>query len=67
MRLVNVYAFLRYLVEEGIVAPDYAHKVVHHMAALAINYFKKDTQARWFYGIFGNFKKNSFAAERILL
>jgi hypothetical protein len=50
---------------ESIIGPDYAHRVVHHVAALTINYFKKDTRARWFYGLFGMGRKNSLAAERV--
>ena len=53
-----------YKAMEGIIAPDYAHRLVHHIAALTIQYYKKDTQARWAYGLFGLGRKNSLAAER---
>lgn len=49
---------------DGIIGTDYAHRVVHHIAALTINYFKKDTMARVAMGVFGVGKKNSLAAER---
>ncbi|MBI4973389.1 hypothetical protein HZC27_02135 [Candidatus Roizmanbacteria bacterium] len=48
----------------GIINPDYAHRMVHHMAALTMQYYKKDSQARWAYGLFGFGRKNSLAAER---
>ena len=49
---------------EGIINPDYANHLVHHIAALTIQYYKKDTRARWAYGLFGLGKKCSLAAER---
>ncbi|OGK63114.1 hypothetical protein A2334_00025 [Candidatus Roizmanbacteria bacterium RIFOXYB2_FULL_38_10] len=49
---------------EGIIGPDYAHRLVHHIAATTINYFKKDTVARWAHGLFGIGRRNSLAAER---
>ncbi len=49
---------------DGIIGTDYAHRVVHHMAGLTINYFKKDVSARALYGLFGIGQKNSLAAER---
>lgn len=53
-----------YKAMEGIIAPDYANRLVHHIAALTIQYYKKDSRARWAYGLFGVGKKNSLAAER---
>jgi len=49
---------------DGIHGPDAAHRAVHHIAAMTINYFKKDTRARIAYGLFGLGRKNSLAAER---
>lgn len=57
--LTKVYGAL-----DGIIGTDYAHQTVHHLAAMAINYFKKDTRARWFGGVFGAGRLNSLAAER---
>lgn len=49
---------------DGIIGTDYAHRVVHHIAAMTINYFKKDTHARLFNGVLGLGQLNSLAAER---
>lgn len=53
-----------YKAMEGIISPDYANRLVHHIAAMTIQYYKKDSRARWAYGLFGLWKKNSLAAER---
>lgn len=53
-----------YKAMEGVIAPDYANRLVHHIAALTIQYYKKDSRARWAYGLFGLGRKNSLAAER---
>lgn len=49
---------------DGAIGTDYAQKVIHHIAGVTINYFKKDTTARVAYGLFGLNRKNSLAAER---
>jgi len=49
---------------DAIIGTDYAMRIVHNIAAMTINYFKKDTRARWAYGLFGIGKANSIAAER---
>ncbi len=50
---------------DGIIGTDYAHQVVHNIAAMTISYFKKDTKARILGGVFGFGRKNSLAAERV--
>lgn len=40
-----------------------SQKLAHHMAAVSIAFFKKDTAARELLGIFGTGKRNSLAAE----
>jgi len=40
-----------------------SQKLAHHMAAVAISFFKKDTAARGLLGIIGTGKRNSIAAE----
>ena len=47
----------------GAIGSDYAAQVAHHLAALAINYFKKDTIAKPLFGIFGMGRTNSLAGE----
>ena len=47
----------------GVIGTDYAAQVAHHLAALTINYFKKDTIAKPLYGIFGFGRTNSLAGE----
>lgn len=48
---------------EGTQGKEPAQKLAHHMAALAISFFKRDTAAKWVGGIFGIGEKNSLAAE----
>ncbi|MDH7476709.1 MAG: hypothetical protein QHH09_04625, partial [Microgenomates group bacterium] len=48
---------------EGIISIDYAHEVAHHLALMTINYFKKDTYARAFFGLLSSGRRNSLAAE----
>ncbi|MFA5135760.1 MAG: hypothetical protein WC489_00020 [Patescibacteria group bacterium] len=50
---------------DAIIGTDYAHEVVHNIAALTISYFKKDMRARALMGVFGLGRKNSIAAERV--
>lgn len=47
----------------GILGPDDAAKIAHHMAGMAINYFKKDTAAKTALGIGHIGAKSSIAAE----
>ncbi len=47
----------------GIIGNEYGQIVAHHLAAMAINYFKKDTRAKWLFGIFGSGRINSLAGE----
>lgn len=47
----------------GVLGPDDAAEIAYRMAVLTINYFKKDTSAKWLFGIFGFGHTNSIAAE----
>ncbi|MDO8498079.1 MAG: hypothetical protein Q7S61_06075, partial [bacterium] len=48
---------------EAYASNDYAQKVAHHLAAVTMSYFKKDTLAKGLLGIFNAEEKHSLAAE----
>lgn len=49
---------------ENTIGADYGHQIAHHLAAVAISYFKKDTYAKALFGVLSSGRKNSLAAER---
>lgn len=46
-----------------VIGNEYGQIVAHHLAAMAINYFKKDTRSKFLFGIFGFGRINSLAGE----
>lgn len=48
---------------EGVHGAEFGQKVVHHLAAMAINFFKKDAAAKTGFGLFTMGGRTSIAAE----